>query len=258
MILELVEHGPLIWPTIKENKVTRTKKYVKLSATEKLQADCDMKEINIILQGLPTEIYSLFNHHRVAKDLGGSWAPASGPLLTDSSLLAALIKAREDDERHQESRQDRPDQIMHQQVGAIQKILSISFSLFALPGHESTSFVGRKSNAIFALPGHRSTSSVGRKSNVIFALPDHGSTSSVSRKSNAIFAFSVGRKSNVIFAFPGHRSTSSVGRKLNVIFALPGHRSTSSVGCKSNAISGRKLKIDMAAYGWKVRTSPRR
>ncbi|GJX18342.1 hypothetical protein Tco_0219174 [Tanacetum coccineum] len=69
MILELVEHGPLIWPTIKENKVTRTKKYVKLSATEKLQADCDMKEINIILQGLPTEIYSLFNHHRVAKDL---------------------------------------------------------------------------------------------------------------------------------------------------------------------------------------------
>ncbi|GJT76414.1 reverse transcriptase domain-containing protein [Tanacetum coccineum] len=31
----------------------------------------------------------------------------------------SLFKAREDDERHQESRQDRPDQIMHQQVGAI-------------------------------------------------------------------------------------------------------------------------------------------
>nr|GEW14706.1 alpha-aminoadipic semialdehyde synthase isoform X1 [Tanacetum cinerariifolium] len=30
-------------------------------------------------------------------------APASGPLLTGSSLLAALSKAREDDERHQES-----------------------------------------------------------------------------------------------------------------------------------------------------------
>ncbi|GJY25943.1 hypothetical protein Tco_0400669 [Tanacetum coccineum] len=51
---------------------------------------------------------------------------------------------------------------------------------------------------------------------------------------------------------------SSVGRKSNAIFALPGHRSTSSVGRKSNAIFGRKLKIDMAAYGWKVRTSPRR
>ncbi|GKC16627.1 hypothetical protein Tco_1013409 [Tanacetum coccineum] len=32
--------------------------------------------------------------------------PASGPLLTGSSLLAALFKDREDDERHQESRQD--------------------------------------------------------------------------------------------------------------------------------------------------------
>nr|GEV54339.1 hypothetical protein [Tanacetum cinerariifolium] len=47
MILESVKHGPLIWPTIKENMVTRTKKYVELSATEKLQADCDMKLRNL-------------------------------------------------------------------------------------------------------------------------------------------------------------------------------------------------------------------
>ncbi|GJV54983.1 hypothetical protein Tco_1455988 [Tanacetum coccineum] len=32
-------------------------------------ADCDMKATNIILQGLPADIYSLVNHHRVAKDL---------------------------------------------------------------------------------------------------------------------------------------------------------------------------------------------
>ncbi|GJT98348.1 retrovirus-related pol polyprotein from transposon TNT 1-94 [Tanacetum coccineum] len=69
MILESVENGPLIWPTIEENGVTRTKKYVELSATEKIQADCDMKATNIILQGLPADIYSLVNHHRVAKDL---------------------------------------------------------------------------------------------------------------------------------------------------------------------------------------------
>ncbi|GKE30686.1 hypothetical protein Tco_1446070, partial [Tanacetum coccineum] len=69
MILESVEHGPLIWPTIEENRVTRTKKYAKLSLIEKIQADCDMKAFNIILQGLPTDIYSLVNHHRVAKDL---------------------------------------------------------------------------------------------------------------------------------------------------------------------------------------------
>nr|GEU75415.1 hypothetical protein [Tanacetum cinerariifolium] len=69
MILESVEHGPLIWPTIEENKVIRTKKYAELSAAEKIQADCDMKATNIILQGLPSDIYSLFNHHRVSKDL---------------------------------------------------------------------------------------------------------------------------------------------------------------------------------------------
>ncbi|GJZ10442.1 hypothetical protein Tco_0545201 [Tanacetum coccineum] len=69
MILESVEHGPLIWPTIEENGVTKTKKYAKLSPAEKIQADYDMKAINIILQGLPTDIYSLVNHHRVAKDL---------------------------------------------------------------------------------------------------------------------------------------------------------------------------------------------
>ncbi|GJW15920.1 hypothetical protein Tco_0020053 [Tanacetum coccineum] len=69
MILESVEHGPLIWPTVEENGVTRTKKYAELSAAEKIQADCDMKATNIILQGLPADIYSLVNHHRVAKDL---------------------------------------------------------------------------------------------------------------------------------------------------------------------------------------------
>ncbi|GJU90944.1 retrovirus-related pol polyprotein from transposon TNT 1-94 [Tanacetum coccineum] len=46
-----------------------TKKYAELSATKKIQADCDLKATNIILQGLPLGIYSLVNHHRVAKDL---------------------------------------------------------------------------------------------------------------------------------------------------------------------------------------------
>ncbi|GKF06056.1 hypothetical protein Tco_0036724 [Tanacetum coccineum] len=53
MILESVENGPLIWPLIKENKVTRPKKYSELSATEAIQVDCDIKSTNIILQGLP-------------------------------------------------------------------------------------------------------------------------------------------------------------------------------------------------------------
>ncbi|GKE87706.1 hypothetical protein Tco_1565181 [Tanacetum coccineum] len=64
MILESVENGLLIWPTVEENGVIKTKKYAELSAAEKIQADCDMKVTNIILQGLPADIYSLMNHHR--------------------------------------------------------------------------------------------------------------------------------------------------------------------------------------------------
>ncbi|GKE36014.1 hypothetical protein Tco_1455336, partial [Tanacetum coccineum] len=46
MILESVENGPLIWPTIEENGAT-----------------------NIILQGLPPEVYALVINHRIAKEL---------------------------------------------------------------------------------------------------------------------------------------------------------------------------------------------
>nr|GEV90797.1 ribonuclease H-like domain-containing protein [Tanacetum cinerariifolium] len=60
MILESVENGPLLWPTVKENRVTRQKKYSELLATEAIQADCDVKAIDIILQGLPLEVYALY------------------------------------------------------------------------------------------------------------------------------------------------------------------------------------------------------
>nr|GEX00061.1 hypothetical protein [Tanacetum cinerariifolium] len=59
MILEFIKNGPLLWPSIKENGVTRPKKYSELSTTEAIQADCDVKAINIILQGLPPEVYAI-------------------------------------------------------------------------------------------------------------------------------------------------------------------------------------------------------
>ncbi|GJR06427.1 hypothetical protein Tco_0529411 [Tanacetum coccineum] len=69
MILESIENGLLIWPTIEENEVTRSKQYSELSATEAIQADCDVKATNIILQGLPPEVYALVSNHKVAKEL---------------------------------------------------------------------------------------------------------------------------------------------------------------------------------------------
>ncbi|GKB67755.1 hypothetical protein Tco_0929167 [Tanacetum coccineum] len=56
-------------PTIEENGVTRPKKYSELYATEAIQADCDVKATDIILQGLPPEVYALVSNHKVTKEL---------------------------------------------------------------------------------------------------------------------------------------------------------------------------------------------
>nr|GEU59900.1 hypothetical protein [Tanacetum cinerariifolium] len=69
MILEFVENGPIIWPSIEENRVARPKKYSELSATKAIQAYCDVKETNIILQGLPTEVYALVSNQKITKEL---------------------------------------------------------------------------------------------------------------------------------------------------------------------------------------------
>ncbi|GJU04760.1 hypothetical protein Tco_1121190 [Tanacetum coccineum] len=70
MILNLVQNDPLIWPTATEyNGTIRTKTYEELSATEKIQVDCDCKATNIILQGLPPNVYAIVNHHKVTKEI---------------------------------------------------------------------------------------------------------------------------------------------------------------------------------------------
>nr|GEX67056.1 hypothetical protein [Tanacetum cinerariifolium] len=69
MILKSVENSPLLWPTVKENRVTIPKKYSELSVTEAIQADCDVKGTYIILQGLPPEVYTLVSTHKVTKEL---------------------------------------------------------------------------------------------------------------------------------------------------------------------------------------------
>ncbi|GKC86072.1 retrovirus-related pol polyprotein from transposon TNT 1-94 [Tanacetum coccineum] len=94
MILESVEHGPLIWPTIEENGVTRTKKYEELSATEKIQADCDLKATNIILQGRPSDVYSLVNHYKFTKDLWERFQLLMQAQGRQSSFVAGTSRTR--------------------------------------------------------------------------------------------------------------------------------------------------------------------
>ncbi|GJZ31510.1 hypothetical protein Tco_0576557 [Tanacetum coccineum] len=69
LILESIRNGPLVWPMIEENGEMRRKRVPELSAPEKLQYEADVKATNIILQGVPADVYALVSHHRVAKDL---------------------------------------------------------------------------------------------------------------------------------------------------------------------------------------------
>nr|GEY73619.1 hypothetical protein [Tanacetum cinerariifolium] len=62
MILESVEQGPLIWPSVEVEGVTRLKKYSELSAAETIQADCDVKATNIILYNIQLPSVSLKLH----------------------------------------------------------------------------------------------------------------------------------------------------------------------------------------------------
>ncbi|GKF00263.1 hypothetical protein Tco_0023613 [Tanacetum coccineum] len=49
--------------------MVRPKKYSKLTEVEQLQDDCDVQATNIILYGLPADVYSLVNHQEAAKAL---------------------------------------------------------------------------------------------------------------------------------------------------------------------------------------------
>nr|GEX89659.1 retrovirus-related Pol polyprotein from transposon TNT 1-94 [Tanacetum cinerariifolium] len=79
MILEFVKNGPLLWPTVEENGLTRPKKYSELSAMEAIQADCDVKATNIILQGLTQESSQYGSPYQSSKYR--SHAQTSTPLL---------------------------------------------------------------------------------------------------------------------------------------------------------------------------------
>nr|GFA59484.1 hypothetical protein [Tanacetum cinerariifolium] len=69
MMLDSVDNAPLVYPTVKENRQTRPKKYSKLTEAQQLQDDCDVQATNIIFYGLPPDVYALVNHQEVATDI---------------------------------------------------------------------------------------------------------------------------------------------------------------------------------------------
>nr|GEU62952.1 retrovirus-related Pol polyprotein from transposon TNT 1-94 [Tanacetum cinerariifolium] len=57
MMLDSIDNGLLVYPTVKENRQTRPKKYSKHREAQQLQDDCDVQTTNIILHGLPPDVY---------------------------------------------------------------------------------------------------------------------------------------------------------------------------------------------------------
>nr|GFC04314.1 hypothetical protein [Tanacetum cinerariifolium] len=90
MILESVEQGPLLWPSVEGEGVTRLKKYSELSTAEAIQADCDVKATNIILQGLPPEIYALVSTHKVNTKFLNTLPSKWSKFVTDVKLVRDL------------------------------------------------------------------------------------------------------------------------------------------------------------------------
>nr|GEU94793.1 hypothetical protein [Tanacetum cinerariifolium] len=90
MILESVENGHLLWPTVEEDGVTMLKKYFELSAAEAIQADCNVKATNIILQGLPLEVYALVITHKVNTRFLNTLPPEWRKFVIDVKLVRDL------------------------------------------------------------------------------------------------------------------------------------------------------------------------
>ncbi|GJY32368.1 hypothetical protein Tco_0415863 [Tanacetum coccineum] len=62
MMLDSIDNGPLVYPTVEENGQTSPKKYSELTEAQQLQDDCDVQAMNIILHSLPPDVlYNLFD-----------------------------------------------------------------------------------------------------------------------------------------------------------------------------------------------------
>nr|GEX82995.1 hypothetical protein [Tanacetum cinerariifolium] len=69
IMLDSIDNGPLVYPTVEENGQTRPMKYFKLTKAQQLKDDCDVQATNIILHGLLLNVYALVNHQEAAKDI---------------------------------------------------------------------------------------------------------------------------------------------------------------------------------------------
>ncbi|GKE59373.1 hypothetical protein Tco_1498558 [Tanacetum coccineum] len=76
MLLDSIKHGPfqlkpeITIPTTEDTpEHKRSQELKELTPEEKLRKSCDIKATNIILLGLPVDICTIVNHHKIAKEI---------------------------------------------------------------------------------------------------------------------------------------------------------------------------------------------
>ncbi|GJX24428.1 hypothetical protein Tco_0228873 [Tanacetum coccineum] len=102
----------------------RERTYEDLTNKEKIQEECDIRATNIVLQGLPLDVYNLVSHHTVAKEI---WDRVK--LLTEGTKLS--LQERESKLYNEFDRfTSRKGETIHSYY------LSLS-TIFNLSGHEA-------------------------------------------------------------------------------------------------------------------------
>ncbi|GKA79936.1 hypothetical protein Tco_0786532 [Tanacetum coccineum] len=75
LLYDSVINGPFKYETFEVLRTQTTpasirdKTYDDLTEPEKIRKACDIRSTNIVLQGLPQDIYNLVNHHTEAKEI---------------------------------------------------------------------------------------------------------------------------------------------------------------------------------------------
>ncbi|GKG27745.1 hypothetical protein Tco_0406072, partial [Tanacetum coccineum] len=64
-LLDSVLHKPFQYRTVVKDGITRARTYEELTDKEKIHQECDIQATNIVLQGLPPDVYNLVKHHTV-------------------------------------------------------------------------------------------------------------------------------------------------------------------------------------------------
>ncbi|GKB50765.1 hypothetical protein Tco_0901518 [Tanacetum coccineum] len=94
MMLDSIDNGPLVYLTIEEDGHTRLKKYLELTEAQQLQDDCDVQETNIILHGLPPDVYAL--QVQVNTKFLNALPPEWSKFVTDVKLAKSLYTTNYD------------------------------------------------------------------------------------------------------------------------------------------------------------------